>query len=369
LGEQKAWHYQHHVEDANCNPKPMSLLHAFVRDDLAARTSLRVPSLKIFSAIEVFGELVSEWVTIPAESFDMKSGQAEQRGAGVQPDVVYELKNGLSLALEVKYTHAVDLEKQRRLQDNYHAAVELDVSDLPAEGISREQLETILAQSRRWQWLVNPRIRFAESRVRMNLEWAKTVWRAGFSFNKTPQARPPTQKLKQAKKRLLWAEDSLLSIRHRSLEPWDAAIWLGEQHKTDRVAIACAAMKLDPEILPAFMQQSLPPEKPPTAFGHHPYSWQPPLFMKFCLGSKPFSAHDAGEWSGVAMPDRCETEEGKKSLNGYTRTAAALQMYFLQLQAQGLLTGSGQAAREERTFTPRFAAVADLHAHLRALGV
>lgn len=37
VGEEKAWHFQHDVEDRNCNPQPMSLLHAFVHDQLALR--------------------------------------------------------------------------------------------------------------------------------------------------------------------------------------------------------------------------------------------------------------------------------------------------------------------------------------------
>lgn len=364
LGAQKAWHFQHHVEDASCNPQPMTLLHEFVRDELATKKALRIPAVKLLTELHVFDEPVVEFVTVPAEELVFKTAHAELRGDGVQPDVVFERDNGVKLALEVRYSHAVDEEKLQRLKSNYHTAVEFDVSDLPASGITREQLEVVLAQSRRWKWLVNAKVVYAESRARLRLEWAKTVWRAGTSSNKKPEVRQAVQKLKQAKRRLPWAETALTSIKHQGLGVEDAALWLGEQHKTDRVAIACAALRLDPERLPAFMQQFLPKDKPVAALGHHPYSWQPPVFMKFCVGRRSFTPHEAAEWAVKAMPDRCEHEDGTKSLNGFTRTAAALHHYFLQLEAQGLLVGSPYVAREERTFTPKFATVAALQGHL-----
>ncbi|MDO9099618.1 MAG: hypothetical protein Q7V53_02575, partial [Caldisericota bacterium] len=186
LGTQKAWHFQHHVEDANCNPQPMTLLHAFVRDELASRRSLRIPAVMVLSELDVFDVPVSEFVTVPAEEHVFKSAQAELRGEGVQPDVVFEQENGATLALEVRYSHAVDEEKLARLKTNYQIAVEFDVSDLPSGGITREQLEVVLAQSRRWKWLVNWNVRYAENQARLRLEWAKTSWRAGTLHNKVP---------------------------------------------------------------------------------------------------------------------------------------------------------------------------------------
>jgi hypothetical protein len=213
---------------------------------------------------------------------------------------------------------------------------------------------------------VNARVLYAQNSVRLQLEWAKTVWRAGTAFNKKPEVRPAVQKLKVAKKRVAWAEAAIASIKQKRLGHDEAAAWLGAQSKTDRVAIACAALRLDPEHLPPFLQQFLPKDKPVAAFGHHPYSWQSPVFMKFDVGRRTFTPQEAGEWAVKAMPDRCEHEDGTKSLNGFTRTAAALHLYFLQLEAQGLLRSSPYVAREERTFTPVFATVPDLHEHLRA---
>lgn len=289
LGAQKAWHFQHHVEDASCSPQPMTLLHAFVRDELATRRALRIPAVKVLSELEVFDEPVVEFVTVSAEELDFKTASAELRADGVQPDVVFERENGVKLALEVRYSHAVDEEKSKRLKANYPLAVEFDVSDLPPSGITREQLEIVLTQPRRWKWLVNARVLYAQNRARLQLEWAKTVWRAGTAFNRKPEVRPAVQKLKLAKKRLAWAKAALAELKHRGAGQEEAAAWLAAQTKTDRVAIACAALRLDPERLPPFLQQFLPKDKPVAAFGHHPYSWQSPVFMKFGVGLRAFT--------------------------------------------------------------------------------
>jgi hypothetical protein len=291
---------------------------------------------------------------VPSESFVFQGAQVERRGDGVQPDVVFELGESLNLALEVRYTHAVDEEKLRRLRRNYVKAVELDVSDLPASGISKDQLDTVLKEAWRWTWLVNGNVRLAETKACARLTWAKTVWRPGIGYVKSPEVRKATQRLKQAKKRLAWAETALVSLKHQALPPDDAAEWLGLQDKVDRVAIACSALSIDPERMPSFLQQYLPSDKPNFSLGHHPYSWQPPIFMKFCIGKKEFDAHVASEWCIKALPDRCENEDGTQSLNGFTRTAAALHLYFLQLERQGLLRGAPYVAREARSFTPRF---------------
>jgi hypothetical protein len=79
--------------------------------------------------------------------------------------------------------------------------------------------------------------------------------------------------------------------------------------------------------------------------------------MKFCIGKKEFSAHDAAEWCVLAMPDRCEREDGTKTLNGFTQTAAALHMYFMMLETQDLLRGVPASGREERRFKPLFETV------------
>lgn len=365
LGKKQAWHFQHHVEEASCNPQPMTVLHAFVRDELASRATLKIPEVRVFRELLIVDEIVPTWVPVIGQSFDFKSARAELRGDGVQPDVVYERRGGGTLALEVRYTHAVDEEKRERLERNYSQAVEFNVSDLPAEGIGRDELEKLLEEDWRWTWLHNWNVLHAELRVVQTLKWAKETWRPGIDFAKTPESRPASQKLRLAAKRMSWAEEAVASLKKDRRGRDAATEWLGTQNNVDRIAIACSALGLDPTKLPSFMQQLLPPDRPRGAFEHHPYSWQPLVFMKFCVGSREFSAHEAAEWCVMAMPDRCELEVGTQSLNGFTRTAAALQLYFLQLEAQGLLIGQQFATRDVRKFKPTFATPKDLQIFLQ----
>lgn len=367
LGEQKAWHFQHHVEDANCNPQPMTLLHAFVRDELATRTQLHIPAQSVYSNLFILGEWVPKYVPVPAVSLHFTEGRAEVRGDGVQPDVVFKQENGTLAALEVRYSHAVDAEKLDRLRRNYVLSIEFDVADLPPAGINREQLEFVLKQPRRWTWLHSGYVMHAETMLRLRLEWQQTQWRPGSRFKEPPRVKPATQKLREVSRRLAWAEPALASIEHQAMPRDEAAQWLGAQKKNDRVAIACYVMGIDPQQLPPFMQQHLPADKPAYTLAHHPYSWQPVVFMKFCIGRREFTAEQAGEWCVTALPDRCEHEDGTKSLNGLTRTAAALQLYFLQLELQGLLQGTPGVPPEKRSFTPRFATPRELRAHLAEL--
>lgn len=367
LGVQKAWHFQHHVEDANCNPKPMTLLHAFVRDELARRRTLEVPAVVMYCELDVLGQVVPEFLQIPAEKFFFTGSKAEARGEGVQPDVVFTRENTGTLALEVRYSHAVDADKLQRLHRSYGMAVEFDVSDLPPGGISGEELQELLREGQRWKWLVSGNVRLVETRARAKHEWMRSAWKSGLSFMTPPEVRPANQKLKLAQKRLGWAQAALLSLRHRAPDQDEAADWLANQDKVDRVALACAALRLQPQQLPGFLQQVLPRDKPAYALGHHPYSWQPVVFMKFGVGTREFTAHEAAEWCVKAMPDRCEMETGVKSINGFTRTAAALHLYFLQLEAQGLLQGTAYVARDARTFKPRLANVTQFKEYLSTL--
>lgn len=363
MGQLKAWHFQHHVEDANCNPQPMTLLHAFVRDELAARKAHVIPLIEEEQEFVLDGHLVRALVRVPAFPFEPHSTECESRGDGVQPDVVCTLTAGTTIALEVKYTHAVDEAKRRRLESGYSLALEFDVSDLSAGGVTREELELRLKEAHRWTWLAGAPLHLARGQAGARLAWAQSHWRMTAKISNEPEVKPASEKLRQVARRVEWAKTQLQALKTSGVKGMDGARWLGQQTKGDRVALACAALGINPNQFPAFLQQLLPNgHRPRFALAHHPYSWQAPVFLKFCIGKKEFSAHDAAEWCAVAMPDRCEQEDGTKSLNGFTQTAAALQLYFLQLETQDLLRGIPASALEWRRFKPAFESVAQLHA-------
>lgn len=367
MGEQKAWHFQHHADDVSCNPQPMTLLHAFVRDELAARQRLVIPSVHRYMDVEVNDKPYNTLVSVAEQSFDIERAEAEARGDGVQPDVVYTLPNGVKVALEVRYTHAVDDAKQALLRRGYAMAAEFDVSDLPAAGVPREELEELLKQGDRWRWLAGTHLTFAQSRAAASIAWLQGHWRVTAQVEAEPDVHAAPTRLAQASKRMTWAREQLLGLRARGVKGEEGARWLAAQDKVDRVAIACAALRLEPSRLPGFLLQRAPPQRRRIeALVEHPYSWQVVVFMKFGIGKAEFSASDAARWCLQAMPDRCEPEDGTESRNGFTRTAAKLHMYFLQLETQGWLTGVPSGTRETRTFRPKFETVEQLHIALDA---
>lgn len=366
LGATKSWHFQHHVEDANCSPQPMTLLHAYVRDELARRTSLVIPGTAVTCEIREDAQTFSVRIDVPEEHLAIQSGQAEVRAGGVQPDVVYDLESGSRFALEVLYSHKVDAEKTVKLRRGFAMSVEFDVSDLPASGVGLSELEELLRQPSRWTWLNNPHLEGKLRRAQASVRWQLQTWR--------PQLRPaavplftlnsaPTRR-KQAQARLGWARLELARLRASPSDANVHARWLGAQDKVDRVAIACAALGLQPAALPGYFLQKVE-GRDPLAFPHHAYSWQVVVFMKFGVGEADFSSVDAADWVMLSMPDRVEHEDGTRSQNGFTRTAAALHQYFLNLAAQGLLMTDINQRPVLRTFRPRFKKSAELREFLK----
>jgi hypothetical protein len=257
MGTEKAWHFQHHVEDANCNPQPMTLLHAFVRDELARRSSLEIPDVAAYVEIEAAGENITGDVTLPAVSFRITSARTEARQGNVQPDVSFVSHDGLMVALEVRFTHAVDEAKVAALRASVSWAAEFDVSDLPGAGIRASDLDGFLAQPHRWKWLVSPQVTYARRMLVARHEWARTVIRAGTGIRSTPDVAHAPVKLRRAQRHLQWARSALEELRGWVVHPEDAAGWLGEHDRFERVAVACAALRIEPTALPGFLTQRL----------------------------------------------------------------------------------------------------------------
>lgn len=131
LDELKGWNFQHHVEAANCQPQPMTLLHAFVRDELAARTQLHVPAKRVQVHVDKLGRRWDGEVELEAADLTIERGETECRVGAVQPDVLLHLEASATFAVEVRYSHAVDDEKTRLLSQAFDRCAEYDVSDLP----------------------------------------------------------------------------------------------------------------------------------------------------------------------------------------------------------------------------------------------
>lgn len=368
LGNQKAWHFQHAIEDRNCNPQPMTLLHAFIRDELALRRSLTIPALREPFTFDEAGIHWSHPLDVEAHDLKFTHGASEVRLDGVQPDVLFELEDGQRFAVEVRYSHAVDEEKLKLIRRCCSLAAELDVSDLPASGISVAKVTQVLSEARRWKWLVNGRIDAMQRIATNNARWAYTNWtvRRTKGLEVPKAANPVTAKLKEVARKLPLAKAELERLLTKGISQAAARNWLGQQDKVFRVAVACAALRLDPLDLPVFFSQFTHAGPSDPAIKHHPYSWQVVLFMKFGIGKARFTSQEAARWAAIAMPDRMDSAVTTLSINRFTWTAAAIHRYFLRLEAQGLLDSDDSRKLEARVFHSKFRTVRDLHLFLGA---
>ena len=258
LGAKKAWHFQHQAKDVNCNPQPMTLLHAFVRDELAKRKQLVIPSKQVTVEFEEVGKTWTANVQVPAESWSISIAEAERRFDEVQPDVYYELDSQLKVAVEVRYAHAVDEAKVQKLRGVVSMCAEFDVSDLPAAGIGTRDLDLLLSEPARWKWLINGRTRFETSVLQEELRWTHTRWRLRTQPQSVPKAAAKSPiKLKMAESRVPWAKAQLAKLKAEAKTPEQSMQWLSAQDKIDRVAVACAAIGFRPSVLPVFFLQAL----------------------------------------------------------------------------------------------------------------
>lgn len=79
LGDANSWHFQHEAVDVACNPQPMTLLHAFVRDELARRATLRVPGETLHLALEERGRSFRESLAVPDGELQILFAAAARR--------------------------------------------------------------------------------------------------------------------------------------------------------------------------------------------------------------------------------------------------------------------------------------------------
>ena len=267
----------------------MTQLHAFVRDELARRKALRIPETRLRIEVRELDRTWSRYIDIATQYFEVLRGEAECQLEDIQPDVLYRLVGDSTLAVEVRYTHAVDDEKRRKLRFACNQSIEFDVSDLSPTGVSVQELEALLEQPQRWSWLVNVDVMHAEWRLRDEVRWMNQRWMARAKLGyQIKVSRPAVAKLRKAQTRMSWAAQQLAALKTQPLEAEAAARWLGQQDKVDRVAIACAALGLEPNKLPDVFSQNIA-----LGLGHHPYSWQVVVFMKFGIGAKVFTSHEA----------------------------------------------------------------------------
>lgn len=364
MGELRAWHFQHDAEDVDCNPQPMTLLHAFVRDQLSLRRELWLPG----GEIEVFADVgrvrKRASAVIPDRIFKFSSGKTEVNFGEVQPDVVLTIPEKWDLAVEIRKTHAVDADKQQLLRLHFADALEFDVSDQPATGITAGELDALLLQRHRWKWLLWSESRRVQSRFYSQVAWESHEWKPKPHTDRPPAVYKPmaSGRLREAKKRMGWARTKLAYIKAVATGRLERAALLGPLEPEDRVAVMCAATGIDPLSMPIFFIQCCH-----ESFNRHVYAWQLPIFAAFGFGSGEFTSKDVADWVELAMPDCLPYHAGDTSQNGFSRTRASAHSYLMQLESQGLLASDKNRRPESRVFRPCFAGRSEFHAFLHRL--
>lgn len=94
-------------------------------------------------------------ITAKKEHFVRVEVEERNDSKDLQPDLVGETKDGLRIAIEIKYTHAVDDIKLRKIIDNELICVEIDISSLPQD---EKVIREFLCESKEnREWLNNPK--------------------------------------------------------------------------------------------------------------------------------------------------------------------------------------------------------------------
>lgn len=371
FGELKAAHFQHLVEEVSCNPQPMTLLHAFARDHIASKRELWLPGLKETFRDDRWGQTWTEEFSFPEGLVEVSSSTTETPVFDIVPDVLLELAGPSSrLAVEVKFTHAVDQVKQEKIHRLRLNCIEFDISDLPSETVSASVLDTCLKDPRRWTWIWSAQREEAAYRFKHRVGWEGGIWevdrkRIGPADLNMP---PATARLRVAQARLPWAKETYEAYRAKTPEgaprpsQMETAAWLASFETEDRMAIFCAAMGLEPINLPVNFQQ-----KVQQGFDRHPYAWQLGIFVAFGFRRELFSSEDVAVWLKAAMPECVRPEPGGRRRNGFTLNSASAHFFLLLLEHQGLILSNGHIKLEQRKFRARFKSISQFHRHLPAI--
>lgn len=121
-GAERAWHFRHR-SDRDCRHGGETALHLLAKAVLEQRPEILLP------AIMVQTRDMSEEIK-PAQWVKLAGVRLERREDGFVPDVQAEIDE-TPLFIEVRVTHAVDIEKGHRIAARGVSTVEIDLSGLP----------------------------------------------------------------------------------------------------------------------------------------------------------------------------------------------------------------------------------------------
>lgn len=167
-GAIRVWHFAHD-EETNCLHAAEAAIHRMAKQMIAERGLVFVPhrqrSRTIHGKKRVWTETIT--VTVQSDRIQILADCAQEKTIGAsrsagefrRPDV-FALLDEHPLAIEIRNTHAVDVDKQEWLERQGYSVLEIDIADieqLPPDQI-HEALEVRLFQSSEHSvWLAHAR--------------------------------------------------------------------------------------------------------------------------------------------------------------------------------------------------------------------
>lgn len=155
-GDATAHHFAHEGE-SDCPGGAETALHLAAKEVLARGRRMTLPALVEWSeANDSSGRTHSAKRSIPSKTVSFDSVAAEVWLGGVVPDIVATV-GGKTLLVEVAVSHFADEAKVARLRERGLAAVEIDLSGMPAGWTWESLTEAVVGMASGKKWLFNPR--------------------------------------------------------------------------------------------------------------------------------------------------------------------------------------------------------------------
>ncbi len=165
-GAIRVWHFAHD-EETNCPHAGEAAIHRMAKQMIAERGSVFVPRRQNSRIIHGKKRVWTEAITVDVQSAGLQIlgdctqektiGDSRSAGEFRRPDV-FALLEEYPLAIEIRNTHAVDVDKQEWLERQGYSVLEIDIADIeqrPPDQI-HEALEVRLFQASDYSvWLTH----------------------------------------------------------------------------------------------------------------------------------------------------------------------------------------------------------------------
>lgn len=333
-------HHFAHTAETNCNPSPENLTHRYAKNLIGARLRAIEPAFEVRA--EAAG--VEAWARQPASVFEAQKAEVESLVfmPDFKPDVL--LQNGtFKLAVEVYFRHQVPTEKRGRITRRYAHAVEVDLSDLPANA-RPEEVSQALDSLSRWKWLNNRSELFGK--LQQQVDRCSKLYIPKLTELAVPTSysiQLPRQKVQEGQGKVEWAEGW-------RQQPSEVRRSYTEMTPAEKLAIHCSYLGLTPVELPLNLMQNV---RGQSLLGRvHGLYWQTWMFARFGVGMNAFGALDVERAVRQTYPELASLRATLQTANGFSETAELFYEFMLKLAAQGLLVQHNGPRAWLHTFSP-----------------